>query len=70
VRRVALEVPLRLLAVRRGPERDDARAARIERLDDPLDGSALARGVAALEDQQEPLARILDPVLKLDELEL
>src|SRR5262249_51343626 len=39
---VALEVPLRALAVRRRPERDDCRSARVERLDDALDRAALA----------------------------
>ena len=53
VRDVALEVPLRLLAVRRRGQRDDGRAARVQRLGQALDRAALAGGVAALEDQHD-----------------
>jgi hypothetical protein len=61
MRRVALEVPLRLLAVRRRPEGYDGRAARVQRLEDALDRAALAGGIAPLEEQHHALARLLDP---------
>jgi hypothetical protein len=70
MRRVALEVPLRLLAVRRRPEGYDGRAARVQRLEDALDRAALAGGIAPLEEQHHALARLLDPILELDQLEV
>jgi hypothetical protein len=51
-------------------QRDNPGAARVEVLGEPLDRAALARRVASLEDDHDPLARILDPVLELDELDL
>src|SRR3954452_9151944 len=70
VRDVALEVPLRALAVRRRAERHDSGAAGVQRLEDALDRAALARGVAPLEDQHDALAGLLDPVLQLHQLEM
>ena len=67
---VALEVPLRPLALGRRGQRDDAAEARVERVDDALDRPALAGGVAALEDDDEPVAALADPVEHLHELEL
>jgi hypothetical protein len=51
LRDIALEVPLRPLALVRRAEGHDRRAARVQRLDDALHGPAFAGGVASLEDQ-------------------
>jgi hypothetical protein len=65
---VPLEVPLRPLPLRRRGQRDDLRDAGVQVLGDPLDRPALARGVAALEDHDEPLPGRADPLLHLDQL--
>ncbi len=67
---VALEVPLAALALGRRGQSDDPRHARVEVLGDPLDHAALACGVAALEDDDEPLALRPHPLLQLHELRL
>ena len=67
---VALEVPLGLLALGRGGERDGADDAGVEALGDALDDAALAGAVAALEDDDDLLAVVDDPVLEADELGL
>jgi hypothetical protein len=67
---VALEVPLGALAVGGFLQRDDAGAARVEVLHEPFDGSALARGVAALEDYDMPAAVGLAPLLQLQQFDL
>ena len=67
---VALEVPLGLFALSRLFEGDDAGAARVEVLHEPLDGSALACCVAAFEDDDELLAAFLDPGLQLQQFDL
>ena len=67
---VALEVPLRALALVRLFQRHDARAARIEMLHEALDRAALAGRVAPLEQNDDLLAGFLDPVLRLQELRL
>ena len=67
---VALEVPLRLLAIARLGERRDAHHARVEVLGHALDGAALAGRVTALEDHRDAQARVPDPLLQLDELDL
>ena len=70
VRDVALEVPLGALALARSGQRHDAADARIEPLGDPLDHPALARRIAALEDNHD-LQPVADhPVLELDQLAL
>ena len=58
---VALEVPLRALALGRRAEGDDADDARVRPLDDPLDRAALAGRVAALEQHDDLQARVDDP---------
>ncbi len=50
---VALGEHLRLLAVRRRGQRDDAKHARADPLGDRLDGAALSGGVAPLEDDDD-----------------
>ena len=70
VRDVALVVPLGLLALGRRRECGDAHDARAEVLRDPLDGAALAGGVATLEDHDHPGSRRLGPELDLDQLGL
>ena len=67
---VALEVPLRLLALCRRAQGHDAADARIERLGDALDGAALAGGVAALEEHHDAQAFVANPLLQLDQLDL
>ena len=71
VRDVALEVPLRALALVRRGQRRDAADARVEPLGDALDHAALAGGVAALEQDDDLVASVCDdPVLQLDQLAL
>src|SRR5205823_13801702 len=65
---VALEVPLRPLAVARFRQRDDPGRPRVQVLGDPLDRAALPGGVAPLEDHDDARARRLDPLLHLHEL--
>ena len=67
---VALEVPLPLLALGGRRQRDDPGGAGVERLGDPLDRPALAGGVAALEDHDDPQAPRADVLLLLDQLDL
>ena len=67
---VALEVPLRLLALGRARQRDDAGDARVEVLGDALDRAALAGGVATFEDDHDAAARDPHPLLHLHELGL
>jgi hypothetical protein len=70
VRHVALEVPLRALAVVGRGQRGHAHHARVQALGDALDHAALARRVAPLEQDHHLLARVLHPVLQLDQLAL
>jgi hypothetical protein len=67
---VPLEVPLALLALCRRREGDDAADPRVDAIHDPLDDTALARGIAPLEEDHHPETLRLDPVLHLHELEL
>ena len=67
---VALEVPLRAFLLGGLLQRDDAGAARVEVLHEPLDGAALARGVAALEHHDVPEPVGLAPLLQLQQLDL
>ena len=63
VLQVPLPVPLRLLGLGGLGERDGPQAALVERGREPLDDAALAGGVAALEDDQDLEALVLDPEL-------
>ncbi len=67
---VALEVPLRRLALARLVEGDHRGAARVQVLHEPLDRAALPGGVAPLEQDDQPLATLLHPVLQLEQLDL
>jgi hypothetical protein len=67
---VALEVPLAALALARLVQGHHRRPARVQVLHEPLDGAALAGGVAALEHDHQPLTGRLDPVLELQQLDL
>src|SRR5262249_49169173 len=69
-RQVALDVHLRLLAVRGRGQGGDAEHAGAAALGDRPDGAALAGGVPALEDDDDPLPRRLDPVLDQAKLRL
>ena len=67
---VALEIPLPLLALGRLFEGDHLGAPRVEVLGEPLDGPALARRVPTFEEDDDPLAGVLDPVLQLQQFDL
>ena len=67
---IALEVPLRALAVVRRRQRRHPAHARVEPLRDALDDAALAGGVAALEQDHDLLPAVHHPVLQLHQLAL
>jgi len=67
---VALEVPLSAFALGWLLQRDDAGAARVEVLHEPLDRAALARRVATLEHDDVPVAVGLAPLLQLQQFDL
>ena len=69
MRHVALEIPLALLALgRRCQSATTRHNPRVEALGDALDHAALAGRVAALEDDHDLQALLLDPFLELDQL--
>ena len=70
MRDVALEIPLRALALARRRQRGDAADARVEPLRDALDDAALAGGIAAFEDDDDLELLVLHPVLQLHQLAL
>jgi hypothetical protein len=70
MRRIALEVPLPLLAVRRRPEGYDDRAARVQRLEDALDRAALAGGIRPSKSSTMRSPVCLIQALELDQLEV
>ena len=70
VRDVALEVVLAAFALGGGRQGHHAHHAWAETGRDALDDAALACGVAALEDDHDLEAPLLDPLLELDQLEL
>jgi len=70
VRNVTLQVPLGLLTLGRLVQGDHVRAARVQVLGEPLDRSALARRVAALEQDDEPALLGADRPLQLQHLDL
>ena len=67
---VALKVPLPGFHVGRLVERDNMRAAGVPVFHKAGDGAALAGGVPPLEQDNQPIARFLHPVLELDQLYL
>ena len=67
---VALEIPLRALALARRRQRHGAADARVQPLGDALDDAALAGRVAALEQHDELELLVDHPVLQLDQLAL
>jgi len=70
VRHIALEVPLRALALRRRGERRHATESRTDRLGDALDRASFARRVASLEERNHTQAAIFDPGRELYKLTL
>jgi hypothetical protein len=70
MRRVALEIPLRLLPFRGNTQRNHAADARIHRFRDALNHSALARRVASLKKDHHLQLLGLHPCLQLYQLEL
>lgn len=67
---VTLDIHLRLLAVRRGGQRDDAKYARAHTLCDRLDGTALSGAVMSFEHNDDPQVFELDSILKVAKLRL
>jgi hypothetical protein len=67
---VALEIPLAAFQFRGLFQRDDAGAPRVQVFHEALDGAALARRVAALEQDHHLLAGFLDPGLQLEQFDL
>ena len=70
MRDVALEVPLRALALAGRGHSDDATRARVQVGDDALDDAVLAGGVAPLEQHHQALPASDDPLLHVHELGL
>jgi hypothetical protein len=70
MRHIALEVPLRALAVIGCGQRHHATNPRIELLTDALDRAALAGGIPSFEQDQDLLPRGDHPILQLHELRL
>src|SRR4051812_49038310 len=65
---IALEIPLRALALAWGRQSDDAALTRVEHLREHLDRSALAGRVTALENDDDALLRLRDPARQRAEL--
>ena len=70
MRHVTLDVHLRLLAVGRRRQRHNPKHARADPLGQRPDGAALARGIAAFEDDDDAQALVLDPLLEMAQLGL
>src|SRR5262249_23002586 len=70
MREIALDIHLRLLPVSRRGQSHDAEHTRADALRDTTDQTALAGGVATLEDDHDPRPLLLDPVLQYAELDL
>ena len=70
MRRVALEIPLRLLTLGGRGQRHDAADARAQALRDALDDAALAGRVSSLEDDDDFKALLPYPLLELYEFYL
>ena len=67
---IALEIPLRALAVVGRGQGGHAAHARVQALGDALDHAALAGRIAALEEDDHLFPVVLHPVLQLDQLAL
>src|SRR5262245_41908596 len=67
MRKIALHVHLRLLALRRRRQGDDAKDARADPFSDRLDRAPLAGAVPSLKYDADLQALVLDPLLYLDE---
>jgi hypothetical protein len=61
---------LRPLALTRGRQRGDPADTRVEALGDALDRAAFARGIPALEQDDDLFLFVLNPVLQFDEFAL
>ena len=70
MRHVTLHIHLRLLAVGRRRQRDESEDPRADPLGERPDGAALARGVAAFEDDDDAQPLLLDPILEMTQLGL
>src|SRR4029077_16256304 len=67
-RRREMEVHLRLLAVRRSGESDDAKHARAHAFRNRSDGATFTGAVAPFEQHDDPQALLLDPLLEVTKL--
>src|SRR5262249_37389126 len=67
---VALEIPLPPLALGRHRKRDDPRGTGIQVFHETLYGTTFSCRVTALKDHYDTAARVLDPVLQLQQLYL
>ena len=65
MRHVTLHIHLRFLAVGRRRQRHKSKDPRADPLGERPDGAALARGVAALEDDDDAQPLLLDPILEM-----
>ena len=70
MRYVTLEIPLPTLALGGDIKRDDPSRPGIQVLHKTLDRTALTSGVPALEDNHKAAARILHPILQLEQFDL
>jgi hypothetical protein len=70
LRDIALEIPLRPLALAGGRQCGDPADTRIEPLGDALDGAALAGGIPPLEQNDDLFLFVLDSILQLHQLAL
>ena len=68
IRHKALEIPLRLLTLRRRRQRSRPAHAGVEPLGDPLDRTAFASRIPALKQHNDLFLVVDDPVLQLDQL--
>jgi len=67
---VALEIPLRLLALRRGAQSNYAADARVQLLRDALDRATLSGGIPAFEQDHDFQPAVANPFVKLHEFDL
>jgi hypothetical protein len=67
MRGIALEIPLALLGLARLAQCDDSALSRVELVGDGIDRAALARGVAAFEDDDDALPGLGRPAGHRDE---
>src|SRR5690348_14916008 len=70
MRQIALQIHLRLLALRRSRQSNDTEHSRAYTLRDCLDGSALPGAIPPFENDADFCASLLYPFLELDDLDV